>query len=361
MRPLFFVLALVWTGSSTKVGLLFMHGLSASFDDTESLNFQSYVEKNNSNVKVHLINAYNGYGSIAPLKKQVDETLKKVKEIAKNYDKIIAVGHSQGGVIWRGMIENWDDHNVDTFITLASPQHGVATFPKEFVDDNLDNFIDEVFALLPDKIEDSRLIQFIKKEVKFIFHGLLELGREELTLDKIIALKSHHIIPNFMDLLVNRILSFAPLNYFVDSSHYEMYEKNINYFPDLNNEKHLYPWQFIKKSEAKKRKANFTRLRKLILIGGPQDGVVVPWQSELFGYFDQKGYTSDGKNILDMEETRYYKEDLFGLKTMDEDKKIKRHQVNNVTHVEFHFHKTVMDSYVLPAVNETVNLKIAEN
>lgn len=48
-----------------------------------------------------------------------------MKEIAAQYNKVIAVGYSQGGLIWRAMIEEWDNHNVEMFISLASPQHGV--------------------------------------------------------------------------------------------------------------------------------------------------------------------------------------------------------------------------------------------
>ena len=56
---------------------------------------------------------------------QVPDILPRVKKIAAQYDKVIAVGYSQGGLIWRAMIEEWDDHNVELFISLASPQHGV--------------------------------------------------------------------------------------------------------------------------------------------------------------------------------------------------------------------------------------------
>lgn len=56
---------------------------------------------------------------------QVPDILPRVKKIAAQYDKVIAVGYSQGGLIWRGMIEEWDNHNVEMFISLASPQHGV--------------------------------------------------------------------------------------------------------------------------------------------------------------------------------------------------------------------------------------------
>jgi len=33
--------------------------------------------------------------------------------------------------------------------------------------------------------------------------------------------------------------------------------------------------------------ANFERLSQLVLIGGPDDGVITPWQSSQFGFYDQ--------------------------------------------------------------------------
>jgi hypothetical protein len=33
-------------------------------------------------------------------------------------------GYSQGGLIGRGILEQFSDHNVDTFISLSSPQAG---------------------------------------------------------------------------------------------------------------------------------------------------------------------------------------------------------------------------------------------
>ena len=42
--------------------------------------------------------------------------------------------------------------------------------------------------------------------------------------------------------------------------------------------------QFI--IEAAKRKKNFLRIKQLVLIGGPDDGVIMPWQSSIFGFYD---------------------------------------------------------------------------
>ena len=72
-----------------------------------------------------LLQAYNYAASLTPMQYQVPDILPRMKEIAAKYDKVIAVGYSQGGLIWRAMIEEWDNHNVELFISLASPQHGV--------------------------------------------------------------------------------------------------------------------------------------------------------------------------------------------------------------------------------------------
>lgn len=35
-------------------------------------------------------------------------------------------------------------------------------------------------------------------------------------------------------------------------------------------------------------KTNFMRLKKLVLIGGPDDGVITPWQSAFFGFYNEE-------------------------------------------------------------------------
>ena len=44
----------------------------------------------------------------------------------------------------------------------------------------------------------------------------------------------------------------------------------------------------LKKSfiDAAERKKNFLRITQLVLIGGPEDSVIIPWESSIFGYYD---------------------------------------------------------------------------
>ena len=288
------LLALFGATESIKVGILHMHGLGESFDDADHQNFRDYIEVN-SDTPVHLIDAFNGLESLKPLEKQVPEILEEVKKIASQYDKVIAVGYSQGGVIWRALIEAWDNHNVDTFISIASPQHGIAGAPPMLTElvPSLDNF--------------SRTPTF------FLFVYSL-LGQ-----------------------------MLAPLNYYFDPHHYFMYRTCSHFFPKLNNEKGTY-------EHKARQKQNFLGLRRLVLVSGPDEDVVRPWQSAQFGYYSEEGNRAE--EVIPMEETRFYKGDLFGLQTLDKRGGVVMCTVAGVTHFQFTDDKRVMDKCVLPAVED---------
>ena len=280
-----------------KVGILHMHGLDERFDVPDHRSFKKYIEEQ-SNLPVHLIDAFNGrMPSLTPLEEQVPQILEKVKVIAAQYDKVIAVGYSQGGVIWRGMIEAWDDHNVDTFISIASPQHGIAGPPP-----------------------------LLKKMVPFI--------------------DNFSRTPTFYLFVYSPVgQKLAPLNYYLDPYHYERYLKHANFFPRLNNEKGT-------DEEKARQKANFLKLRKLVLVGGPDEDALRPRESAQFGFYTERGNRDN--EVIPMEETRFYKEDLFGLKSLDERGGVVMCTVAGLTHTQFRDDKTVMDKCVLAAVEDTI-------
>ena len=141
-----------------------MHSLGANFNGVAIQDFQEFV-KNNTGLTVHSIDAFNGGDSFLPIDLQVPVILRKVKRIVatEKYDKVIAVGHSQGGVIWRGVIERWHNHNVDTFIGLATPQHGVANIPLQVLDYMVDNVINDkdLDAKIEENLEDPFYHSFL--------------------------------------------------------------------------------------------------------------------------------------------------------------------------------------------------------
>lgn len=60
-------------------------------------------------------------------------------------------------------------------------------------------------------------------------------------------------------------------NYWNDPHHQGLYRNYSRFLPYINNE--------VLSSQSNTYKYGITKLRKLILIGGPDDGVITPWQS----------------------------------------------------------------------------------
>jgi palmitoyl-protein thioesterase len=61
-------------------------------------------------------------------------------------------------------------------------------------------------------------------------------------------------------------------------------------------------------------KANFVKVKRFIMIKALKDTMIYPNEGEWWGHF------ADGslRTVLPMKETKWYKDDLFGLKTVDE-------------------------------------------
>ncbi|XP_042236940.1 lysosomal thioesterase PPT2-A-like isoform X3 [Homarus americanus] len=222
-----------------------------------------------------------GWKSLAPLWYQVKSFYSHIKPIMNaSKDGIILIGYSQGGIISRGIVESLD-HNITTFISLSSPQAG------QYGDD----FLRLIFP------------QYIKETAYEVFYSR-----------------------------VGQRISVA--NYWNDPHHQDLYYKYSNYLPYLNNE--------ISGSQKSEYLKNFMKLKKLVLIGGPDDGVITPWQSSHFGYFDKD------ENVTEMRDQVFYQKDLFGLRTLDKAGKIKIYEVAGVYHTDWHHNVSVIKDCILP-------------
>merc|ERR1712227_613662 len=130
---------------------------------------------------------------------------------------------SQGGLLCRAIIEMTTSHNIDTFISLSSPQAG------QYGD------TDVLHVLFP----------------YYVKHSLYELFYSRLGQDISIA------------------------NYWNDPLHQQLFLKYCDFLPVINNQ--------VPSNDSDHYKSSFTKLKKLILIGGPDDDVIMPWQSAHFG------------------------------------------------------------------------------
>lgn len=110
--------------------------------------------------------------------------------------------------------------------------------------------------------------------------------------------------------------SIIAAQYFRDPLDYDTYLENSIFLADINNEE-------PEKNETYTQ--NLKSLEKLVLIMFSQDETVVPKESAWF--YDQNKKT--GKTI-EFEDTGFYKQDLFGLKSLHHEEKIEFLTIDDV-------------------------------
>ena len=108
-------------------------------------------------------------------------------------------------------------------------------------------------------------------------------------------------------------------SYWRDPQNLNNYLEKCSYLPIINNEK----FTLISDLQIK----NIKSLKNFILIWSENDDVVNPPESGKFSFYDYN------YNVIDIEETLLYKDDLLGLKYLDEKNKFHIHETN-CTHVQ---------------------------
>ncbi|CAL5995934.1 Palmitoyl-protein_thioesterase [Hexamita inflata] len=92
-------------------------------------------------------------------------------------------------------------------------------------------------------------------------------------------------------------------------------------------------------------KDNFMQPDKFVLFGSENDGVISPWQSAWFGFFND----GDDTAVIPMEERDIYKKDLFGLKTLNEQGRIIRIR-SGLQHGQYRSDEVFIKSELIPWV-----------
>ena len=126
--------------------------------------------------------------------------------------------------------------------------------------------------------------------------------------------------------------TMGPAGYFRVSNHLTNFKKSTSLLLDVNN-------QGEKVDEEAKRR--FASLDKLVLIAFKRDTMITPKYSAHFGEYDKK------HKVVDMEDTESYKNDLFGLKTLNEAGKITKFWLDE-RHCWYSY--ADVDIYIIPFV-----------
>ncbi|CAG0885685.1 unnamed protein product [Cyprideis torosa] len=231
---------------------------------------------------VYVVDAFNGYRSLLPMWFQVGYFSRYLEKLMVEHPSgIHLLGYSQGGLIARAIVESISNHTIRNFISLSSPQAG------QFGD----SFLHLIYP------------SYLKKKVFELFYSHL-----------------------------GQISSVA--NYWKDPHHLDLYLKFSHFLPYLNNEKEHQDQELYRQGILK--------LNKLVMIGGPDDGIIMPWQSSHFGYYDTN------ETVVPMENGTWYEEDRLGLRTLKESGRLELFTVPGVQHFDWHKNKAVLLEYILP-------------
>ncbi|KAL3657096.1 hypothetical protein V7S43_018009 [Phytophthora oleae] len=285
--------------------------------------------------------------SVQSVTAQIPLAIEEIRSIVKNDSRFDNgyhfVGHSQGGGIARAVVENMDDHKVHSLVSLAGMQNGMFYGPQAA--DVVPLYI--MLNVLGPQLLTADVFNF-SKYTTADWRGKFQ--HDLAVLDANQTLQSKYSLMN-----MNR----EPVDsYFVANNKYLPYLNNLNQCGD----------DFQCKWDEIRRKANFLRLKSAHFFAGPNDGVVAPWQHSLLQRYtpvdslDEIETKFEEFTVMEMEDTVEYKEDTYGLRSLDERGALHRTAVANVSHncwivdgVRFDanvecYWEPLWDTYIYPAL-----------
>ncbi|XP_061475473.1 lysosomal thioesterase PPT2 [Rhineura floridana] len=273
------VVFLLLTLTTSYKPIIVVHGLFDSPSDFRQL--LEFINETHPGTNVTVVDLFDCSQSLKPLWMQVEGFRQAIYPIMQNaVDGVHFICYSQGGLICRALLSTMPNHNVDTFISLSSPQMG--------------------------QYGDTKYLKWLfPKHVKSNLYRLCytHMGQD-----------------------------FSICNYWNDPHHRDLYLNNSNFLALLNDER-LHP-------NATAWKKNFLRIRMMVLIGGPDDGVITPWESSLFAFYD------DNETVREMTSQPVYLLDTFGLKTLHARGNLVFCKIPGVAHTEWHSNRTVYDTCI---------------
>ncbi|RLN50745.1 hypothetical protein BBP00_00010034, partial [Phytophthora kernoviae] len=242
--------------------------------------------------------------SLTALNIQVPMAIAAVRQVVANDDRFangyIFMGHSQGGMMARAVIEQMDDHKVHTFVSLAGALNGMFYGPQ----DEDRNAIHDVSTGFGAKVLPPELFDFAGYSPEG-YRGKMQYDLARRAMDpKIQAAYS----------IIN--LARTPVR--------DVWLETNEFLPMINNVIKCVWYDFHCHMEKIRRKNNFLKLKEAHFFASPEDGAVVPWQSSHFGQYSEANSLEEIEfgyehfTVVEMCDTVEYREDTFGLRTLDE-------------------------------------------
>ncbi|KAH8306755.1 hypothetical protein KR044_012578, partial [Drosophila immigrans] len=260
--------------------VVILHGVLSGAESMTLL--VRHIEKLHPGTVVYNCDKFAGWYSLENDWWQVEQFKDYIDQIGRLHPEgIIVLGYSQGGLLARAAIQSLPNHNVKTFISLSSPQAG----------------------------------QYGTSFLHLIFPDLAAMTAFELFYSRV---GQHTSIGGYWN----------------DPHKQSLYMKYSEFLPLINNEKIS--------SNSTSFKMGMVRLNKLILIGGPNDGVITPWQSSHFSYFNES------LDVVPFNKRKIFMDDLIGLKTLLEAEKLIIIVKPFVHHLSWHTNRKVINQVIMP-------------
>jgi len=270
-----------------------MHGVGSGAGEMSTI--AKLLNATHPGTKVTSLPLYEGQpGSWdVDLNKQVAGVIAAIRKLIADDPKSYEDGYhlvckSQGALTCRCVIESMNDHNVDTFVSLAGPQIGV--FGTAY------------------------------------FESLKKYGLPEWLI-KGGADLMYLVAYNFL----GQKISVA--NIWRDPYHLSQYMKGNEFLP-----------KFTSKATSE-MKSNFIRLKQAVFFvgsGKSYDGGIEPWQTGAWGSYNSEG------DMINMTSQSFYTSDTFGLKTLDTSGRLNLTVVPGVSHSDWTGNEDIIKQYVIP-------------
>jgi len=284
------VVVAVLCGATAYKPVFFMHGITGSYHDFDVM--VQWLQAVHPGTPTFALNIFNNDDSFGPLYEQIAGVFELINQtlIANGFSSFHLVCHSQGALICRTMLQTFN-HTADTFISMSGPQMGQ-------------------FALAGQGDWFMRKFPNITTEIAWIY--LYEA--------KVQA-------------------RYSPANYWRDPHHEPAFLRDVIFLPVLNNE--------TTNPRSQEFKSNFLKLSTVCLYGSPDDGVIVPWQSALFGFWGPDGE----KTMVPMANQTLYTEDWIGLRKLNETGRLLSVVVPGAQHSDWLTRTDLFEKYIGPFLN----------
>ncbi|XP_022225401.1 lysosomal thioesterase PPT2 homolog [Drosophila obscura] len=277
---LLLALSACFAGSLAYRPLVILHGILSGADSMDFLVRE--IEELHPGTIVYNCDKFSGWYSLENAWRQVDQIRDYLSDVGKQHPEGINVlGYSQGGILARAAIQSLPDHNVKTFISLSSPQAG----------------------------------QYGTSFLHLIFPDLAAKTAFELFYSTV---GQHTSVGGYWN----------------DPHKQSLYMKYSEFLPLINNEK--------QSSNSTSFKMGMVRLSKLVMIGGPNDDVITPWQSSHFGYYDED------MDVIPFNKRKIFTDDSIGIRTLQEAGKLLIIIKPHVHHLSWHTNRAVIHQVILP-------------